>query len=94
MAEKMSHVDPAAETPPPRGWWEYGYLAKLNVGIICLTFLSPFSTASKLCPVGSNLWNPSSVWLGFTNALYWNGAATSTLAAATVANRYGQKAGI
>lgn len=121
MAPKESSVDTNvvinAPEPPPRGWWEYAYLARLNMGIVCLTFLcmltpsyhqQSLTDSASTNGYDSSLLNglqalprwlefmehPSSVWLGFVNALYWVGAATTTLAAATVANRHGRKRGI
>ncbi|KAJ5762187.1 uncharacterized protein N7511_005569 [Penicillium nucicola] len=38
--------------------------------------------------------HPSSVWLGFVNAIYWIGAFVSALPAPYIANRYGRKPGI
>ncbi|CEN61725.1 hypothetical protein ASPCAL08375 [Aspergillus calidoustus] len=81
------------------GWWEHAHLAKLNIGIVCLTFLSSTNGYDSSLLNGLQalpIWlefldQPSSVWLGFINALYWIGAATTTVAAAVVATRYGRK---
>ncbi|KAL4961093.1 uncharacterized protein BDV14DRAFT_204092 [Aspergillus stella-maris] len=106
MAPKRDSFHPEQGPPdsesPARGWWEYGYLARLNIGIICLTFLSSTNGYDSSLLNGLQAlprWlefmeQPSSIWLGFINALYWIGAATTTPAAATVANRYGRKKGI
>ncbi|KAL4883422.1 general substrate transporter [Aspergillus karnatakaensis] len=104
MASKDNTVqlDPSHQSAPPRGWWECGYLVKLNIGIVCLTFLSSTNGYDSSLLNGLQAlpgWlefmeHSSSVWLGFINALYWIGAATITLAAATVANRFGRKKGI
>ncbi|KAL4919179.1 hypothetical protein BDW62DRAFT_200060 [Aspergillus aurantiobrunneus] len=63
---------------PPSAWWEHGYLARLNIGIVCLTLLSSTNGYDSSLLNGLQAlpgWlpfmeHPSSVWLGFINALY------------------------